>query len=82
MVFDSRGSYLTSEARVSLLEGDDVPELSVRLFRAMNHIEDAPPDALIRFGDRGMTPEKLRQFMVDDHRLIYEFEPLRVYGSM
>ncbi len=58
MVFNSRGGYLTAEGRVRLLEGDDVPELSVRLFRAMKHIEDAPPDALIRFGDRETTPER------------------------
>ena len=82
MVFNSRGGYLTAEARVRLLEGDEVPELSVRLFRRMNHMDNAPPDAPIRFGDREMTPDELCQFMVDDQRLIYEFEPGRVYGSM
>ncbi len=82
MVFDSRGGFLTAEARVRLIEGDDVPELSQRLFRAMQHIEDAPPDASIDFGGRSMTPDEFRKFIVDDQRLIYEFEPVRVYGSL
>ncbi len=82
MVFDSRGGFLTAEARVRLIEGDSVPELSQRLFRAMQHLEDAPADAPINFGGRIMTPDEFRQFIVDDHRLIYEFEPVRVYGSL
>ncbi len=82
MVFDSRGGFLTAEARVRLIEGDSVPELSQRLFRAMQHLEDAPADAPINFGGRIMTPDEFRQFIVDDHRLIYEFEPVRVYGSI
>jgi PPOX class probable F420-dependent enzyme len=83
MVFNSRGGYLTAEARARLIEGDAVPDLSVRLFRAMNHMDDdTPPDAPINFGGRQMTPDELRQYMRDDHRLIYEFEPVRVYGMM
>lgn len=82
MVFDSRGGFLTAEARVRLIEGDSVPELSQRLFRAMQHLEDAPADAPINFGGRIMTPDEFRQFILDDHRLIYEFEPVRVYGSL
>ena len=82
MVFDSEGGYLTVESHVRLLEGDDVPELSQRLFRAMQHLEDAPEDAPLAFAGRTMTPEQFRQFMVDDHRLIYEFEPTRAYGSV
>ena len=82
MVFDSEGAYLTVESRVRLLEGDDVPGLSQRLFRAMQHLEDAPEDAPLAFAGQTMTPEQFRQFIVDDHRLIYEFEPTRVYGSL
>jgi hypothetical protein len=83
MVFNSRGGYLTAEARVRLIEGDDVPDLSVRLFRRMNHIEDdAPADTPIRFGAREMAPDEMRQFMREDNRLIYELEPLRAYGMM
>lgn len=82
MVFNSRGGFLTAEARVRLIEGDDVPDLSVRLFRAMGHMDEAPPDAPINFGGRMMTPDEMRHFIVEDHRLIYEFEPVRVYGSL
>jgi PPOX class probable F420-dependent enzyme len=82
MVFDSRGGYLTAECRARILEGDDVPELSVRLFRVMNNEEDAAADAPITFGGRKMTPEEFRRFIVDDRRLIYELEPVRVYGSV
>lgn len=82
MVFDSKGGFLTAEARVRLLEGDDVTELSRRLFGAMQHLEDPPADAPLDFGGRTMSPEEFRQFIADDHRLIYEFELVRVYGSI
>ncbi|MBX7110618.1 MAG: pyridoxamine 5'-phosphate oxidase family protein [Dehalococcoidia bacterium] len=82
MVFNSRGDYLTAEARVRLLEGDDVPDLSIRLFRTMAHEPDAPADAPINFGGRSMTPDEFRAFIRNDGRLIYEFEPVRVYGSI
>ena len=82
MIFDGRGGYLTIESVVRLHEGGDVPELSVRLFRAMQHSDDAPADAPIDFGGRLMTPAEFRQFILDDRRLIYEFEPVRVYGSI
>jgi PPOX class probable F420-dependent enzyme len=82
MVFDSRGGYLTVEARARLLEGADVPDLSIRLFRAMNHEQETAPDAPVTFGGRQMTPEEFRQFIIDDRRLIYEFEPVRLYGRL
>jgi PPOX class probable F420-dependent enzyme len=81
-VFDSRGGFVTVESRVRLLEGDDVPELSQRMFRAMQDLEDAPSDAPLAFGSRTMTPEEFREFIVENHRLIYEFEPVRLYGSV
>jgi PPOX class probable F420-dependent enzyme len=81
-VFDSRGGFVTVEARVRLLEGDDVPELSQRMFRAMQNLEDAPADAPLAFGGRTMAPEEFREFIIENHRLIYEFEPVRVYGSV
>ncbi|MGE0133572.1 MAG: pyridoxamine 5'-phosphate oxidase family protein [Dehalococcoidia bacterium] len=82
MVFNSAGAYLTAEARVRLIEGDEVPDLSIRLFRAMNHEVDAPSEAPVHFGGRQYTPEEFRRFIVEDDRLIYEFEPVRVYGSL
>lgn len=82
MAFNSHGGFLTVEARVRLLEGDDIVEQSARLFRAMVHEVDAAPDAPINFGGRMLTPEEFRQFIVDDGRLIYEFEPVRAYGSI
>jgi PPOX class probable F420-dependent enzyme len=82
MVFDSRGGFVTVESTVRLLEGDDVPELSIRMFRAMQNQEDAPADAPLAFGTRTMSPEEFREFIVENHRLLYEFEPVRVYGSV
>ena len=80
-VFDQQYGYLAIESTVRVIDGPDVPELSVRLFRTMQagmpHIER---DTLMWYG-RELTAEQFRQAMVDEQRLIYEFEPIRTYGG-
>jgi PPOX class probable F420-dependent enzyme len=76
-VCDTAGyGYLNIEARVRILEGADAPELSLRLFRVM---QSRPSGPLSWFGGEISEEEFLRK-MVDEQRLIYEFEPTRVTG--
>jgi hypothetical protein len=76
-VFDGRGfGYLTLEAEVRLLEGADVPEQSVRLFRVMQN----RPSGQMLWNGREISEEDFLHAMIDEQRLIYEFNPVRVYG--
>jgi len=77
ILFDAGYSYLTIESRVSILEGPDVAELSVRLFRVMQRRPSGP---LSWFGGEKSEEEFVRT-MEEERRLIYEFEPLRAYGG-
>jgi PPOX class probable F420-dependent enzyme len=80
-VFDQQYGYLAIESTVRLIEGAEVPELSVRLFRTMQagmpHLEHG---TLMWYG-RELTLDQFRQAMVDEQRLIYEFVPRRTYGG-
>jgi uncharacterized pyridoxamine 5'-phosphate oxidase family protein len=79
-VFENQFAYLTLECRVTILDGPDVPELSIRLSRALSAgIGREPPDSIMWYGLE-WTPEQFRKLMVDEKRVIYEFEPLRHYG--
>lgn len=76
-VFDAKGfGYLTIEAEVRLLEGPDVPEQSVRLFRGMQ----SRPTGQMLWNGREISEEDFLRAMIDEQRLIYEFNPVRVYG--
>ncbi|MBO0732418.1 MAG: pyridoxamine 5'-phosphate oxidase family protein, partial [Acidimicrobiaceae bacterium] len=75
-VFDGSFGFLTLETTVTLLEGPDAPALSVRLFREML---GRPTGPLSWYGAE-LDEEAFRQAMVDDQRLIYEFEVHRAYG--
>jgi PPOX class probable F420-dependent enzyme len=76
-VYDPAGfGYLNIESRVRILEGPDVPEQSVRLFRAM---QNRPTGPLSWFGGE-LSEEDFRRKMVEEGRLIYEFEPERISG--
>jgi PPOX class probable F420-dependent enzyme len=80
-VFDQQYGYLAIESTVRVIEGSDVPEMSVRLFRTMQagmpHIERGT----LMWSGSELTPEQFRQTMIDEQRLIYEFEPIRTYGG-
>ena len=79
-VFDQQYSYLSIESHVRLIEGPDVPELSVRLFQGMQagmpHLERGT----LMWNGREISLDEFRQTMIDEQRLIYEFEPVRTYG--
>lgn len=77
-VFDSAYKFLTLETQVRLLEGADVPELSLRMFR---HMQNRPTGDISWFG-KELTPEAFIQSMVQENRLIYEFDISRAYGMV
>jgi hypothetical protein len=62
---------------VTIIEGDEVPELSIQLFRAM---QPGTPEGTVLWAGQPRTYEEFRQQMRDDHRLIYQFEVDRAYG--
>ena len=80
-VFDTTFRWLTLECRVNILEGPDIPQLSLKLFHVMQRdLSPAPPAGTIPWFGVNRTIDEFLQIMVDDHRLIYEFEVERAYG--
>ncbi len=77
-VFDATYRWLTLDTTVRLLEGEDVPELNLRLFRQM---QDRPTGDLNWFG-KELSQEEFLQTMAQEKRLIYEFEVIRGYGMV
>ena len=75
-VFDRGYGSLTLETAVDILEGPEAPAQSVRLFRVM---QDKPTGPLTWYG-RELDEEEFLRTMVDERRLIYQFEVHRAYG--
>jgi uncharacterized pyridoxamine 5'-phosphate oxidase family protein len=75
-VHDEGFGYRALETDVTILDGSDAPQLNLRLFRLM---QDKPSGPLSWFGGLLDEDEFLRA-MVDEGRLIYEFEVVRSYG--
>jgi hypothetical protein len=75
-VHDKSFGYLTLETTVTILEGLDVPALSLRMFRQMQRQPSGP---LSWFG-RQLDDDAFLQTMVDEGRVIYEFAVDRAYG--
>lgn len=78
-VFDSAFRWLTLECRVNVLDGADAPQQNLTLFQVMQRDSPAPAGKISWFGAERSIDEFL-QIMVDDQRLIYEFEVIRFYG--
>lgn len=64
---DSPWSWMGLETRVAILDGEDAPELNLKLYR---ELAGEPDDV-----------DEYLEAMVKEKRLIYEFEILRAYGS-
>lgn len=76
---DDRFSYLTLDTTVAILDGPDAAELNRRLFTVMQARMSPPPGTLFWEGTPKTTEEFL-QIMVDEQRLIYQFEITNSYG--
>lgn len=80
-VFDNAFSYLGLECRVTILEGADVPELSVRMFEVMQAgMTPAPAPGTLNWYGVAKTHDEFKRLMVEEKRIIYEFEVVRAYG--
>jgi PPOX class probable F420-dependent enzyme len=75
-VHDGGYAWLSLETTVTILEGPDAPDLSVRLFRLM---QGRPTGPLSWFGGE-LSEEDFRRTMVDEQRVIYEFDVHHAYG--
>jgi PPOX class probable F420-dependent enzyme len=64
----NRQEWLGLETTVTILDGPDAPELNLRLYRTLA-------------GEPGDVDEYLRA-MLDEQRLIYEFEVGHTYGQV
>ena len=82
-VFGAGPSFLTLETEVTILEGSDVPELSTKLFQVMQaELQPPAPAGHIQWFGQPLGLDAFRKAMVDERRLIYEFDPQRAYGLM
>jgi len=75
-VHDVAAGWLAIETTVTVLDGPEVPAQSVQLFRVM---QDKPEGPLSWFGGE-LDEATFRQQMVDERRVIYEFETHKSYG--
>jgi hypothetical protein len=81
IVFGSGREALSIDATVNILEGPDVPELSWKLFSVMQRaMTPAPPPGHLMWYGKQKTREEFLQAMIDERRLIYEFDVIREYG--
>jgi pyridoxamine 5'-phosphate oxidase-like protein len=81
IVFASGREALSIDATVNILEGPDVPELSWKLFSVMQRaMTPAPPPGHLMWFGKPKTREEFLQAMIDERRLIYEFDVTREYG--
>ena len=78
-VFDAEFRWLALESRVTILDGPDAPELHLRLFEVMQQGMGVPDGQINWFG-RTISQEEFLKTMVEEQRLIYEFEIIRSYG--
>lgn len=76
-VFDPGVRFLTIESTVTIRDGDDAPALNLALFRVM---QNRPSGPLAWYGEE-LDDDSFLARMVEEKRLIYEFTPVRVYGT-
>ena len=80
-VFDPKWLFLTLETTVTILDSPDAPELNLRLFQVMQqHMTPPPSPGKINWMGQERTPEEFLKVMVEEQRLIYEFDVIRAYG--
>jgi PPOX class probable F420-dependent enzyme len=73
--------WLALESTVTVLDGPDAPELNLRFMQQLQQsmTPQPGPGHVIWFGQE-RTIEEFLKIMVEEQRLIYQFEPIRTYG--
>jgi len=85
-VFDMKNpansyNYLGLETTVTILEGPDVVEKSIRMFRIMQGIDpDDPKGSKLKWFGQELDDEAFADKMVEERRIIYQFEIQDAYG--
>jgi hypothetical protein len=77
-VFDTTFFWLTLETTVTILDGPDVPEHTLGLMRTMQ----GKPDGPLSWYGRELDDDEFRQVMIEEQRVIHEFEVHRAYGML
>jgi hypothetical protein len=75
-VFDAESAWRGLETTVTILDGPEAAQQNLRLFREMF---DNPSGPINWFG-RDFSDEEFIQAMIEQERLVYEFEVHRSYG--
>lgn len=80
-VFDDRWRWLSLDSTVTILEGPGAPEQSLRLFQTMQQgMEPGPRPGAVMWEGTERSPEEFLRIMVEEQRLVYQFEVVRSYG--
>jgi PPOX class probable F420-dependent enzyme len=80
-VYDGGWRYLTLEGSVTILEGEDAPELSLRLFQEMQReMAPRPEPGKLMWAGRQVSYDEFLRIMVEERRLVYQLEVERAYG--
>lgn len=69
--------FLALETTVTILDDATTLDDSVRYFRQMQ----GRPEGPILWRGEEQTEEDFRDFLVADERILYQFEPVRFYGT-
>ena len=75
-VFEPGYQALTIETAVTIIDGSVAADHSVRLFRTMQ----ARPDGPLSWFGRELDEDAFRLHMIEEERLIYEFDVDHAYG--
>lgn len=80
-VFGEGYGWLGLDTTVSILDGPDVPQLTLVFMREMQAAagQTPAPGHITWFGTE-KTEDEFLQIMVDEQRILYEFEVVRAYG--
>ena len=78
-VFDKEFRWLTLECTVTILNGPDAPRLNLALMEEFQRDVRNESGRINWFG-RNLTHEQFFDTMIQEQRLIYEFDILRAYG--
>jgi uncharacterized pyridoxamine 5'-phosphate oxidase family protein len=75
-VHDGGFAWVALETRVTILDGPEAPEQNLRLMRLM---QGKPTGDLSWFGSE-LTEQQFLEKMIEEERLVYEFEIQHSYG--
>jgi hypothetical protein len=80
-VSDRAFGGLALDSTVTILEGPDAPRMSLRLFQEMQRgLDPGPSPGHLLWEGKERSHDDFLRIMVEEQRLIYQFEVIRAYG--